>query len=227
MLASVIIPVFNEEQYIETILRKIKEVNLPGNVSVEIIVVNDGSTDGIDFVLKKLAASIDIKVINLSENKGKTNALRVGISEAQGDIIIIQDADLEYDPAYYPQALAPILKGEEKIVYGSRFKGRIQNMKFINYIANIISNITVNLISATSLTDINTGLKAFSREVLDDIEIVSEKFTFETEFTMKALKAGYRISEIPINYIARDKGKKINWLDALKMYAGIIKFRFK
>ncbi len=227
MLVSVIIPVFNEAHCIETTIRKLEEVNLSPDVSLEIIVVNDGSTDGVYCVLEKFAKNINIKIVNLSENKGKTNALRVGISKAKGNIIIIQDADLEYDPQYYPEVLLPILKGEEKIVYGSRFKGRIQKMKLVNRIANIISNITVNLISGTSLTDINTGLKAFSKEVLGDIEIVSEKFTFETEFTMKVLRAGYRIHEIPINYIARDKGKKIRWLDALKMYAGIIKFRFK
>ena len=159
---------------------------------------------------------------------GKTTAIKLGIEKSTGDIILIQDADLEYSPKNYPDLLEPILVNKATIVYGSRFKGSIKGMTLTNRLANIFSNITATMLFAKLITDVNTCYKAFKKDVLQDITIESKNFTFETEITAKLLRKGHNIHEIPINYIARTqkKGKKMNWPKALEMYAGLIKYRF-
>jgi glycosyltransferase involved in cell wall biosynthesis len=223
---SIIIPAYNEENTITALVEKVRAVDL-GALSKEIIIVNDGSTDGTAQELAIFASDPAIRIIHKG-NGGKTSALTRGMSEASGDIILVQDADLEYDPQQYPQLLAPILNGEVQVVYGSRFMGRIQKMKLINRLANLISNWTFTLLWNVRITDINTCYKVFTRQALSGITIVSRNFAFETEVTVKVLKKGLRIKEVPIQYVARSThaGKKIKWSTALEMYWPILKYRF-
>ena len=227
MKFSVIIPVYNEESTIEHVIEKVNSVRLPGTVTEEIVIVNDGSTDRTRSILDKYSASPIIKVFHFETNQGKTAALAKGIECASGDVIIIQDADLEYNPDDYAKLLEPILQGRTDVVYGSRFKGSIKGMTLVNRLSNIFSNITFNLLYATRLSDINTCYKVFKKDVIKGIKIVSTNFTFETEITAKLVRRGVRILEVPINYEARShhQGKKIRWDTAIQMYWGMIKYR--
>jgi len=228
MLLSVIIPAYNEEKTIAFLIQTIQSQHLPDSITKEIIVVNDGSIDNTSKILAQFSRDPHITVLHQNMNLGKTSAILAGIANSKGDIILIQDADFEYHPKYYPALIEPILKDETLVVYGSRFKGNIKEMTLINKLANIFSNLTFNLCFFAQLTDINTGFKVFKKSVLKNIQITSTHFTFETEITAKLTKQGYRIKEIPIDYIARSnkEGKKINWSKALLMYWGIIKYRF-
>jgi len=229
MKLSVIIPLYNEAWLIAEVIKKVKAVQLPVNIAKEVIIVNDGSTDDSYDQLKKYNSDPEIKIFNLSRRKGKTEAVKLGIKISTGDIILIQDADLEYNPDDYPMLIGPIIANKSRVVYGSRFKGTINGMHLINRIANIVSNATLNLLYSSKITDVNTGYKVFKRDVLDDIKITSKDFTFETEITAKLLNKGYKIYEVPIRYTARSKteGKKITWPKALQMFWGIIRYRFK
>lgn len=202
-------------------------VQLPQGISKEIIVVNDGSKDGTAAVLEGFVHRGQVKAFH-QDNAGKTAALMRGIKNCTGDIILIQDADLEYDPAQYSRLLAPILTGRSQVVYGSRFLGTIKGMQPINRFANIVSNWTFSALWGVRMTDINTCYKVFTRDALAGIDIVSSHFAFETEVTVKLLKKGLLIKEVPIDYTARSRqeGKKINWRTALEMYWPIIKYRF-
>ena len=227
MKLSVVIPAYNEEKTIREIIERVKAVQLQNKVEKEIIVVNDGSKDGTAKVLETYKLDKLIRIF-YQNNMGKTGALITGIKNATGDIILIQDADLEYDPEYYPQLIEPILQQKYSVVYGSRFKGNIKNMKLINRLSNNFSNLIFSILFLTKITDINTCFKAFKKEIIQPMEIKSSHFTFETEVTAKIIKQGIRILEIPIDYAARstEEGKKINWSTALAMFWGIIKFRF-
>lgn len=224
---SVIVPVYNEERTVQELLQQVKAVVLPKGLAKEIIVVNDGSTDNTPAILKEFAKDNGVKVIE-QPNAGKASALMRGFNEASGDILLVQDADLEYNPSQYPQLLAPILNGEARVVYGSRFLGKIEDMKFINRAANCISNWTMRLLWGTAITDINTCYKVFVKSAIEGIDIVSTHFAFETEITVKLLKKGETIVEVPIEYHARTRaqGKKIKWATALQMYWPILKYRF-
>ncbi len=228
MKVSVVIPAYNEEATINELIDKVISVDLPLAMEKEIVIVNDGSTDQTAQCLDFYATNPKVKVVHQSPNAGKTRALVVGMQAALGDIILIQDADLEYSPDDYQKLLTPILAEDMLVVYGSRFKGSIVGMTWINRMANIVSNLTFTLLYGVRLTDINTCYKVFKKEALDGITIVSQQFTFETEITAKFLRKGYKILEVPISYKARSsqEGKKIRWGSALKMYWGIIKFRF-
>ncbi|MBI4309646.1 MAG: glycosyltransferase family 2 protein, partial [Candidatus Omnitrophica bacterium] len=203
MRLSVIIPAYNEQDTIGPLLDKVQAVVLPQGVLKEIIVVNDGSRDNTAEVLRRFA---QVKVFD-QPNAGKTAALLRGIREASGDIILIQDADWEYDPSQYPQLLLPILKEQAQVVYGSRFLGTIEGMQWINRLANVISNWTFSLLWGVRLTDINTCYKVFTRDAIQGIEITSRNFAFETEMTIKLLKKGISIKEVPIRYTARGRGQ--------------------
>lgn len=226
MKLSIIIPVYNEAQFIDELIARVKAVALPAGITKEIIVVNDGSTDGTEEMLKKYNTDSTIKLFSENKNKGKSVAVKIGIEKSTGDIILIQDADLEYDPGNYPALVEPIIDNKASVVYGSRFKGKAEKMTLINRIANIISNRTINVLYGTKFTDINTGHKTFKREALDCVKITSNNFTLETELTVKLLRLGYEIYEVPIRYIARSKGqkKKMTWPKALQMYGGIIRY---
>lgn len=226
MKLSVVIPAFNEESTIEEIISRVRKVLLPESLSCEIVIVNDGSKDKTKEILDRLKAP-DVVIVH-QDNRGKTAAVLEGFKNASGDILLIQDADLEYDPNQYGKLLAPILEGRVSVVYGSRFLGRIKAMKLINRWANKISNRTFSFLYGVSLTDINTCYKVFTRRVLEGLVIESRNFAFETEFTVKLIRRGYAIKEVAIDYTARshEAGKKINWFTALEMFWPIIKYRF-
>jgi len=227
MKLSIVIPAFNEESTIEEIISKVRGAVLPEGLSREIVIVNDGSKDRTGEILKRFENQADIAIVHQS-NQGKTAALLAGFKNATGDILLVQDADLEYDPNQYGKLLGPILQGGTQVVYGSRFLGRIEGMEPVNRWANEISNRTFSFLYGVKLTDINTCYKIFTRQVWEGMVITSKNFAFETEFTVKLLRRGYAIKEIAIDYTARSRkaGKKINWRTALEMFWPIIKYRF-
>ena len=197
-----IIPVYNERDTIEEIIRRVQEVNI--GLEKEIIVVDDSSQDGTSEILKKLK-SPDLKICRHTKNTGKGAALRTGFSKAEGDIILIQDADLEYNPQDYPKLLEAILDGRADVVYGSRFLGGPHRVLFFwHYVGNKILTSLSNMLSNLNLNDMETGYKAFRREILERIEFKSKRFGFEPEFTMKAARMNCRIYEVPISYSGRD-----------------------
>lgn len=226
MKLSVVIPVYNEKTTIKEILRQVRSVDL-GEIDKEIVVVDDCSNDGTGDILK-LEADSSIKVMRHERNQGKGAAVRTGINNATGDLIIIQDADLEYDPEDYHKLLAPVLKGKASVVYGSRFTGERRNMMFWHFIGNRFLSLVTNILYNTTISDMETCYKLFSREALDGIIIKSNKFDFEPEITAKVLKKGIRIYEVPIAYSGResDEGKKISWKDAFPALWALAKFRF-
>ena len=228
MKLTIIIPVYNEEVTIAQVVDAVRAVALPREIFKEIIIVNDGSSDGTARILERFAQDPGVKIFHQASNQGKTAAIKRGMAEATGEWILIQDADLEYDPRAYPGLLKPALSGQADVVYGSRFMGTIRFMKGINRFANVVSNITFFLFYGVKLTDINTCFKLFHTADLRAMDIVSQHFAFETEVTAKLVKKGLRILEVPIEYEARSiaQGKKIDWPKALGMYWAIIKFRF-
>ena len=211
---SVIIPCYNEVETLQEIVRQVIDVGL----AHEVILVDDGSSDGTRDILPKLEEQYKaVRVVLHERNMGKGAAISTGFKAATGDIFLIQDADLEYDPRDYPALLKPIHEGRAKVVYGSRFLGGPRKtMFFWNMIANKILTLMTNILYNTILSDMETCYKVFRREVVQDIRIRSRRFDFEPEITAKVLKKGIRIYEVPISYNGRewDEGKKIKWYDA-------------
>jgi glycosyltransferase involved in cell wall biosynthesis len=226
MQVSVVIPVYNEVSTIRKIVVRVQAVDL----EKEIIIVDDGSTDGTREQLQEIAPSQEnIKVFYHDRNQGKGAALRTGFEAVTGDIVIVQDADLEYDPREYPVLLEPILDGRADIVYGSRFLGGPHRVLFFwHYLGNRFLTLLSNALTNLNLTDMETCYKVFKREVLNDIQLKSNRFGFEPEFTAKIAKKGFRIYETPISYSGRTyaEGKKIGWKDGVKAIVAIIWFRF-
>jgi len=225
MKLSVIIPVFNE---VKTIREIINRVQATGVVS-EILVVDDGSTDGSRDVLKELMDQGQIRVILHDHNRGKGAAVRTGIDNVAGDVILIQDADLEYDPRDYPALLRPLEEGIADVVYGSRFLGAARRpILFWNMVANKILTLVTNILYNNILTDMETGYKLFRRNVVKDMPLHSRRFEFEPEFTAKILKRKVRIFEVPITFNPRDysEGKKIKAKDAFIALWTLIRYRF-
>jgi len=227
MKVSIIIPAYNEQVTIEQIISKVKAASLPPGLSKEIIIVNDGSHDKTAEILSSFSGQAGIVIVHQS-NQGKTGALLTGFKNATGDIFLIQDADLEYDPQQYPQLLQPIADGQTEVVYGSRFLGQIEGMKPINRWANGVSNWTINLLFGTKITDINTCYKVFTRRAFETFVVRGKNFDLDCEATVKFLKNGFTIREVPISYVARSRaeGKKIKWSTAVGMFWMIIKYRF-
>jgi len=223
---SVIMPVYNEKTTIKEILRQVRSVDL-GEIDKEIIVVDDCSSDVTGDILR-LEADSSIKVFHHEKNQGKGAAVRTGLGKATGELVIIQDADLEYDPEEYLKLIDPVLKGKAKVVYGSRFTGERRNMLFWHYVGNRFLSLLTNVLYNTTISDMETCYKLFTREALDGITIKSNKFDFEPEITAKVLKKGIRIYEVPISYTGRelDEGKKISWKDAIPALWALAKYRF-
>jgi len=218
MKLSVIVPVYNEEQTIGAVIERIRAVNL-GSIEKEIIVANDGSNDGTKRTIDEGPWRTDptVRVLHSPINLGKGAAVRLGIQHATGDVLLTQDADLELDPEEYGTLLAPILNDGATVVYGSRFLQRNDAISIRTRVANRALTVFTNILFGGRLTDMETGYKAFRREVLHDIRLRSVGFDFEPEVTAKLLLAGYSIVEVPIGYSPRrvDEGKKIRWIDGL------------
>jgi glycosyltransferase involved in cell wall biosynthesis len=226
MKLSIVVPVFNERPTIAEIIRRVRGVDV--GMDKEIIVVDDGSTDGTREILQALVLP-ELKVVLQERNLGKGAALRTGFAAAGGDIILVQDADLEYDPQEYPRLLEPILDGRADVVYGSRFLGGPHRvLYFWHYVGNRFLTTFSNMLSNLNLTDMETCYKVVRREVLGKIKLKSSHFGFEPEITMKLAKLGCRVYEVPISYSGRDyaEGKKIGWKDGLAALFHLIRFRF-
>ncbi len=224
---SVVVPVYNERNTVTEIIRRIESTGLVK----QIILVDDGSSDGTREVLDKVKNENrqNLNIVFHPQNRGKGAAVRTGLGHAQGDIILIQDADLEYDPKDYPKLLEPILDGRADVVYGSRFLGGPHRVLFfwhyiINRMLTFLSNICTNL----NLTDMEVGYKVFRRKVLEGIVIRSDRFNFEPEITAKVAKKKVRIYEVPISYAGRtyEEGKKIGVRDGFEALWTIVKYRF-
>ena len=224
MKVSVVIPVYNEEGTIREIIERVQAVP----VDKEIIVVDDYSTDGTPDELKKLEAEGAIRLYRHEVNKGKGAACRTGISKIEGDVVIIQDADLEYDPTDYPILLAPIEKGRSKVVYGSRFLGAHKAMYFWHSVGNKMLTLVANVLYNTTLTDMETCYKVFTADIARKLTLKSNRWGFDPEITAKILKMGHRIYEVPISYTGRefDEGKKISWKDGFTIVWVLVKYRF-
>jgi len=223
---SVVIPVYNEERWIREVLRRVQATEIPK----EIIIVDDCSKDGTRDILKTITEE-NVKIVYQEKNQGKGAALRRGFQEATGDVILVQDADLEYDPAEYPKLLQPILENKADVVYGSRFIGESHRvLYFWHSVANRMLTMLSNMFTNLNLTDMETCYKVFRREILQGITLKSDRFGFEPEFTAKMArkKPRWRVYEIPISYAGRtyEEGKKIGLKDAFSALFSIIRYRF-
>ncbi|RPI49640.1 MAG: glycosyltransferase family 2 protein [Chloroflexi bacterium] len=227
MKLSIVVPVYNERATLSEILRQVRAVELPG-VEKEILVVDDGSTDGSREIVAQEAAGDEIQAFYHETNRGKGAAVRTGIEAATGEIILIQDADLEYDPRDYPALIRPIVEKRVVVVYGSRFLGPRKAMLFWHMLGNKLLTLTTNVLFNAILSDMETCYKCFRADVIKDIPLRSRRFEFEPEITAKVLKRGHRIFEVPISYYGREfyEGKKISWRDAPLAFWTLLKYRF-
>ena len=225
MKLSVIIPIYNEINTLEEIIKRVQDTGLAD----EIVLIDDGSEDGTRELVKKYESEEGFTVILQPKNMGKGAAVRRGFEAASGDIFLIQDADLEYNPKEYPKLLEPIQEGLSEVVYGSRFLGAPRRVAmFWHMVANKLLTLFTNILYNTILTDMETGYKVFKREVVDDMPLHAKRFEFEPEFTAKILKRKFRIFEVPITFNPRDydEGKKIGLKDAFEAIWALIKYRF-
>ena len=222
---SIVIPIYNERETLETLIAKVNAVDY----DKEIILIDDFSTDGTREILSKYEKKQGFKVLYHNHNQGKGAALRTGFSSVNGDIIIIQDADLEYNPADYGTLIEPIMDGRADVVYGSRFLGGPHRVLFFwHSIGNMVLTTLSNMLTNVNLTDMETGYKVFTKRVNDTLTFKCDRFGFEPEFTAKVAKNNFRIYEVPISYNGRDysEGKKITWKDGVAAIWYIIKFKF-
>ena len=221
---SVVIPCYNERTTIAKIVKCVRECS----PDAEIVIVDDGSTDGSRDILRELEGQANLRVLYHDRNRGKGAALHTAIAAAIGEVILIQDADLEYDPRDYPRLLQPIEEGRAEVVYGSRFLGGPRRaMLFWHMVANLLLTLLTNVLFNTILSDMETGYKVFKAEVIKGIPLRARRFDFEPEVTAKVLKRGYRIYEVPITFTPREywEGKKINLKDAFQAVWTLLKYR--
>ena len=223
---TVIMPVFNERATVAEVIRRMRAVELP--VTLQVIVVDDCSSDGSDKVLRALEDST-VRVIRHEKNEGKGAAIRTGLAQARGDLLLVQDADLEYDPNDWSRLLEPILAGKARVVYGSRFTGERKNMLPLHWMGNRLLSLVTNVLYSSTLSDMETCYKLIDAEVLEGVTITANRFDFEPEITAKVLRQGHRIYEVPISYAGREyhEGKKITWQDGFRALFTLVKFRFK
>ena len=220
---SVLIPAYNEVATIKELLDRVRATPY----TKQIVVIDDCSTDGTAEVLVQEASIGDLDVVRHTTNQGKGAAVRSGLGRVRGEIVIIQDADLEYDPADYPVLLAPIEKGVAKVVYGSRFLGPHRTMYFWHGVGNKILTLMTNMLFDTILTDMETCYKVFTRDVAQSLQLRSNRWGFDPEITAKVLKQGHRIYEVPISYAGREfsEGKKITWRDGFTIVLTLLRYR--
>jgi glycosyltransferase involved in cell wall biosynthesis len=225
---SIVVPVYNETKYLERVLDRVAAAPLPEGIQRQIVCVDDCSTDGTADLLRKLAESRpELRVLFHTKNQGKGAAIRTGFAQATGDIVLIQDADLEYDPSEYPRLLKPILDGRADVVYGSRFIGETHRvLYFWHYLGNQLLTTLSNMCSNLNLTDMECCYKVFRREIVRQITIEENRFGIEPELTAKVAKANLRIYEVPISYQGRTyaEGKKIGWKDGVRAIYCIFKY---
>jgi glycosyltransferase involved in cell wall biosynthesis len=222
-LLTVIVPVFDERATIGELIRRV----LAAPYDKQIIVIDDGSTDGTTEIVRGFEAAGAIELVVHPRNRGKGAAVRSGLARARGDVILIQDGDLEYDPLEYPILLGPIEKGLAEVVYGSRFLGPHRAMYFWHSVGNKLLTLTCNVLFDTTLTDMETCYKAFTADALRSLRVRSHRWGFDPEITAKVLKRGHRIYEVPISYSGRefDEGKKITWRDGFVVFFALIRYR--
>ncbi|HLA77566.1 MAG TPA: glycosyltransferase family 2 protein [Vicinamibacteria bacterium] len=223
-LLTVVMPVYNEKSTLEEIVARVLAVPL----RLELVAVDDASTDGTREMLERLSQERGFRLFKQERNQGKGAAVRRGIAEAQGDIVVIQDADLEYSPEEYPELVELIVKGKADAVFGSRFIGRHRCHLFTHYLANLFLNLVTNVLYNTTMTDMETCFKAVRAELLQSLNLKSDRFGIEPEITAKLFKRGARVYEVPITYEGRDytEGKKITWRDGFPALWTLVKYRF-
>jgi glycosyltransferase involved in cell wall biosynthesis len=223
-MLSVVMPIYNENRTLREIVQKV----LREPTEKELILVDDGSTDGSRETLQQLENEPRIRVLYRDRNSGKGAALRLGFAEARGEIVIVQDADLEYDPAEYPKLIQPILDGKADVVFGSRFAGGESHrvLYFWHYVGNRIVTLASNMLTNLNLTDVETGFKAFRSEVIQSVSIEEDRFGVEPEITARVSKGRWRVYEVGISYSGRtyEEGKKIGWTDGLWAIACVLKY---
>jgi glycosyltransferase involved in cell wall biosynthesis len=220
---TILIPAYNEAHSIKEVIRRVKALDL--GYDYEILVIDDGSTDQTSEIVKKID---DVRLIAHEVNKGKGAALKTGFEAANGDIIVIQDADMEYLPKEIPKLIAPLIEGTADVVYGSRFKGTLYGMTFAHALGNLGLTLTTSLLFGTKVTDMMTGYKVFQKSVLKNINIKADRFEVEPDITGRILQNGYRLIELPIEYHKRKKGKaKISKLDGVRSLIWLLKLRLR
>ncbi len=228
---SVVIPVYNEIKYLERVIGRVENARLPEGVERQIVCVDDCSTDGTRDLLASLAAERPhLRVLYHERNQGKGAAIRTGLTRAEGDILLIQDADLEYDPSEYPRLLTPILDGRADVVFGSRFIGETHRVLYYwHFLGNQLLTTLSNMFSNLNLTDMECCYKVFRREVIEQISLQENRFGIEPELTAKVARLGVRLYEVPVSYSGRTyaEGKKINWKDGVSALRCIVRYNLE